>query len=71
MILNKYIFQIIHLLRDPRGIAYSRSCLKNWLKKKNVLDSIYLTCQKQLNNVRFAQNQPKWLEGNYKVTLLY
>jgi len=58
--------KIIHLIRDPRAIAYSRSCLKVWMKTKNVLESINLTCQKQLNNIRFSQKQPDWLKGKYK-----
>jgi len=68
----KLDLKIIHLVRDPRGIANSRHNLK---KNLDLQKSLKFTCEKQLHNIRSAHgtsNQsdggksPDWLKGRYK-----
>ena len=60
-----YLFQIIHLVRDPRGIAYSRHLLK---KGQDLRHSLNFTCTKQAKNAKIGLfDPPKWLQGRYKV----
>jgi len=57
-------FKIIHLVRDPRGIAYSRHLLK---KGQDLRHSLNFTCTKQAKNAKIGLfDPPKWLQGRYK-----
>jgi len=64
--------KIVHLVRDPRGIANSRHNLKRTLDLRK---SLKFTCEKQLHNIKsahgnFGQSEvsgpPDWLKGRYK-----
>ena len=68
---NQYDAKLVHLVRDPRGVVYSRVKL-GWMKKnfnspefrksvRNVFDPI-------LQNIRLGLfSCPSWLRGRFKV----
>nr|XP_039268403.1 carbohydrate sulfotransferase 1-like [Styela clava] len=58
---KKMDLKILHLIRDPRGIASSR-------KKLNNYNDMVGTCARMYNNVNLSLiKQPEWLKGRYKL----
>jgi len=56
--------KVIHLIRDPRGIANSRLNLK----VPDILTSINFTCWKQAHNAKTGLFKcPDWLKNRYKL----
>lgn len=67
--MNNLTVQILHLVRDARGIARSR---RNLMPLINITASIEETCRRQYNNYLAAtKDQPEWLKGKYKAFILF
>ncbi|XP_039260247.2 carbohydrate sulfotransferase 1-like [Styela clava] len=56
--------KVLHLIRDPRGIANSRKPL---LKGIDMKESLRSTCARQSHNMMMGLfDTPEWLQGRYK-----
>ena len=55
------LLQIIHLIRDPRGLVNSRRKVDGEFKERNAIDF----CRKQLLNGRTGDTGPKWIRQRY------
>uniref|UniRef100_H2ZKK3 Sulfotransferase n=1 Tax=Ciona savignyi TaxID=51511 RepID=H2ZKK3_CIOSA len=61
----KLDLKVIHLIRDPRGIANSRHLITRRLDINGLLRN---TCTRQFNNANVGLfEQPDWLKGRYKL----
>ncbi|XP_070545058.1 carbohydrate sulfotransferase 1-like isoform X2 [Ptychodera flava] len=64
--------KIIHLVRDPRGVANSRKTLyRSWenrsIDKLGLTDSLKQYCQWMADLTYFSSNLPEWMKGRYKI----
>nr|CAB3230841.1 carbohydrate sulfotransferase 1 [Phallusia mammillata] len=57
--------KVLHLIRDPRGIAHSRHAIH---PRMNMVESMRFTCKRQAGNSLLGLNiAPEWLKGRYKM----
>ena len=69
MYLLVFILQVVHLIRDPRGIASSRLTLH---PKLNLADAMKFTCSRQAANLDISfHEKPEWLQYKVLQLLLY
>ncbi|XP_002734764.1 carbohydrate sulfotransferase 1-like [Saccoglossus kowalevskii] len=72
---EKIDLKIIHLIRDPSGIACSRTCKGFWdvrrrkiiEKQSDLLKSVVHDCKQVFGMVLYAKNMPTWLQDRYKI----
>ncbi|XP_071958862.1 carbohydrate sulfotransferase 1-like [Antedon mediterranea] len=66
-LVRKYNLKIIHLVRDPRGIHFSR---KNTFDERYVMSNklfgMHWTCRHVNEIIKLWDSETKWLLGNYK-----
>nr|XP_006825090.1 PREDICTED: carbohydrate sulfotransferase 1-like [Saccoglossus kowalevskii] len=58
--------KVLHLVRDPRGVASSRKRFYGYTEKKPLVDSMNTYCQSTVEKLEFSSNIPDWLKGRYK-----
>ncbi|XP_006816789.1 carbohydrate sulfotransferase 1-like [Saccoglossus kowalevskii] len=72
---EKIDLKIIHLIRDPRGIACSRTCKGFWdVQRREIIEiqgdllkEIANECKNMHNMVSYAKSLPAWLDRHYKI----
>ncbi|XP_006816790.1 carbohydrate sulfotransferase 1-like [Saccoglossus kowalevskii] len=72
---EKIDLKIIHLIRDPRGIACSRTCKGFWdVRRREIIDKegdlikhVAHDCKHVLDMISYAKHLPAWLNGRYKL----
>lgn len=59
--------QVLHLVRDPRGISSSRLRLHKFLPLSKMSE---FTCKRLKHNTNVGLKEtPDWLKGRYKVSV--
>ena len=65
---DRYEVKLIHLVRDPRAVMYSRVYSTHWAKSNSVLKLAIRFCNLTLDNIRFGLiSPPLWLKNRFKV----
>ncbi|XP_077999512.1 carbohydrate sulfotransferase 1-like [Glandiceps talaboti] len=64
--------KILHLVRDPRGVANSRKSLyRSWenrsLDKLGLTDGLRHYCEQTADMISFSAKLPGWMKGRYKI----